>query len=288
MLDVSSKSIIITNVTSSVARSTTTSPSIHATYLVSVSSHYSVSELQSQLTIAGNNGIFDMQLNIFAKDFGAVKFLTATTGTINFLSNSPTAAPIITQAEGSVSRSTISEAGFIGILAAITVVCSAGLITAFYFIRGHYISDNTDCEWPCCPKPRLRSRPLSSQRTSAYSPSTSPRIISRATSLDRIASPEQFRPSKDWVNHWKARSERKRATAASGPAIRVANITDVTVGIDSDVEDIPVYPRMASQVDFLNPTLSPELRARHSTKSPSSLTPLTPLQSSQFRRRDKL
>lgn len=273
MLGVSADDVIILNVTSIARRrlggrqlgaSTSSTALINALYVVSVSSHYTQSELQSQLLTATTNGVFNTQLTTFAQRYQAVGFVNALSAGLAFLSKSPTASPSTVAHGSSSSGSYISELEYIVIPTVVGFIVLSGVVILAVLYQNKYFAGGFDS------RPKLRSPPLTA-RSTVYSPSSPTRnsSISRdeyRTSLDRTPSPEQFRPTVDWVNHWKARAERRKEVAAATTSA-TAQITELTVNIDDEMSDVAIYPRLTTQVEFVNPTLSSERRVKMNRRS---------------------
>ena len=279
MLGVSADDVIILNVTSIARRrlggrqlgaSTSSTALINALYVVSVSSHYTQSELQSQLLTATTNGVFNTQLTTFAQRYQAVGFVNALSAGLAFLSKSPTASPSTVAHGSSSSGSYISELEYIVIPTVVGFIVLSGVVILAVLYQNKYFAGGFDNVLPCFSRPKLRSPPLAA-RSAVYSPSSPTRnsSISRdeyRTSLDRTPSPEQFRPTVDWVNHWKARAERRKEVAAATTSA-TAQITELTVNIDDEMSDVAIYPRLTTQVEFVNPTLSSERRVKMNRRS---------------------
>lgn len=118
--------------TLSPSRSSTVPPSaaILTSYIVSVSSHYSQSALQSQLTSATSSGFFDSQLTTYAQQFGAPAFVNASSSALVIITSSPTAAPI-SSSKGNSNNNL--DAGAIAGLTIMSFVLAFAIAVCFYF-----------------------------------------------------------------------------------------------------------------------------------------------------------
>jgi hypothetical protein len=148
-------------------------------------------------------------------------------------------------------------------------IALSGVIILTVLYRNKYFTSGFESFLPCFSRPTLRS-PQLTERSAVYSPS-SPEGSRRGdahTFIDRTPSPEHFRPTVDWVNHWKARAEQRKHTANTcATTAATAQIIELTVNIDDEMSDVAIYPRLTTQVQFVNPTLSSERREKLNRRS---------------------
>lgn len=117
------------------------SAGILSSYVVSVASQYSLSDLQSQLAASTTNGVFNKQLSSFAQKYNAAGFVNATSAALVILTTAPTRAPTAAPVRSPVSSPSSSSskdselgAGPIAGLVIMSVVVSAGLCVAVYYL----------------------------------------------------------------------------------------------------------------------------------------------------------
>lgn len=111
----------------------TASAGISTLYVVALASHYSVSDLQSQLVTSTSNGFFNEQLTANAEKFGAAGFVNATSTGIIILTVAPTAAPFNPSSPSNNNDNQLSAGAIAGITIMSVVVVFAILAAVYYY-----------------------------------------------------------------------------------------------------------------------------------------------------------
>ena len=139
MTGVNPGNVQILNVTAASSRrrlaAAAASSGISTLYVVALASHYSLSDLQSQLVASTSSGFFNQQLTANAEKFGAAGFVNATSTGIIILTVAPTAAPSNPPSPSSSSSSNNNNlsAGAIAGITIMSVVVAAAILAAVYY-----------------------------------------------------------------------------------------------------------------------------------------------------------
>jgi hypothetical protein len=120
--------------------------SLIVTYAIEVLTQSSQAALQTQLQTASSDGFFNQKLTYFAKQYGAVGFVNATSAALIALSTSPTVSPSAAVAPSRLTSSAtgVSRTIEIGLIAAAVLVIAAAVLAAVKYLHGFKHEKDTD------------------------------------------------------------------------------------------------------------------------------------------------